>query len=146
MRKIWMFTLALTALLLTGCASGPKFNTVESGFAPQPADKARIFFYRAGLLGGAIMPEIKLNGIVVGRSEPNGIFFVDQAPGNMECTTSSEVEKRLTFTIAVGEIRYVKSAVGLGVLTYRIIPELVSTDDAKKEIADLAYTGNNPKQ
>jgi hypothetical protein len=86
---------------------------------------------------------IKLNGAVVGKAEPNGIFFVDRDPGNMEVITGSEVEKRLSFTVSAGETRYVRSSVGLGVLVYRIIPELVAEEEAKKEIADLAYTGSN---
>ena len=61
----------------------------------------------------------------------------------MEVVTGSEVEKRLSFTVSAGETRYVRSSVGLGVLVYRIIPELVGEEEAKKEIADLAYTGSN---
>jgi hypothetical protein len=78
---------------------------------------------------------------VVGKAEPNGVFFVDRDPGNMEVVTGSEVEKKLTFTIGPGETRYVKASVGLGVLIYRIIPELVDEAEARKEIADLAFTG-----
>ena len=35
-----------------------------------------------------------------------------------------------------------RCAVGLGVLVYRIIPELVDEAEARKEIADLAFTGH----
>ena len=142
MRKLSVFALTI-AFLLAGCASGPKFSTVEGGLASPPPGKARIFFYRSTSLGAGIQPEIKLNGAVVGKAEPNGIFFVDRDPGNMEVITGSEVEKRLSFTVGAGETRYVRSSVGLGVLVYRIIPELVGEEEAKKEIADLAYTGSN---
>ena len=143
MPKLWVSVLiAIVSVFLSACATGPKFNTVESGFSPLPADKARIFFYRTATLGGGIQPEIKLNGTVVGKAQPRGIFFVDRDPGNMEVVTGSEVEKRLTFTAAAGETRYVRMAVGFGVLVYRIIPELVGEFDAKNEIADLAYTGS----
>jgi hypothetical protein len=141
MRKLWVSAATLVLFLLAGCASGPKFSTVESGLAPLPPGKARVFFYRATSLGAAIQPEISLNGVVVGKAEPNGVFFVDRDPGNMEVVTGSEVEKRLTFTVSAGETRYVRSAVGLGILVYRIIPELVEEGEARKEIADLAYTG-----
>lgn len=132
-------------LLLTGCASGPKFSTVESTLATPPAGKARIFFYRTTALGAAIQPEIKLNGTVVGKAEPHGVFFVERDPGNMEVVTGSEVERKLTFTIGAGETRYVRCSVGLGVLVYRIIPELVDAEEAKKEVADLSYTGGTRK-
>jgi len=136
----------LLALLLAACASGPKFNTVENALAASPPGKARIFFYRATSLGGAIQPEIKLNGTVVGKAEPHGVFFVDVDPGNMEVVTGSEVEKKLTFQVAPGDKRYVRSAVGLGVIVWRVIPELVDEEEAKKEIAELAYTGGSSPQ
>jgi len=136
----------LLVLLLAACASGPKFNTVESTFAASPAGKARIFFYRATSLGGAIQPEIVLNGKVVGKAQPQGVFFVDVDPGNMEVVTGSEVEKKLTFQVAPGDRRYVRAAVGLGVIVWRVYPELVDEAEAKKEIADLAYTGCGPQK
>jgi len=143
MRQLWIIALVLALLLLAGCASGPEFRTVENGLSSPPTGKARIFFYRSTSLGGGIQPEIKLNGTVIGKAEPNGIFFVDRDPGNMEVITGSEVERRLTFTIRAGETRYVRCSVGFGVLVYRIIPELVSEEEAKNEIGDLAYTGSN---
>ena len=142
MRRLPVFAITFVLSLLTACATGPKFNTIESQLSPLPASKARIFFYRSTTLGGGIQPEIKLNGVVVGKAEPLGVFFVDRDPGNIEVITGSEVEKRLTFTVAAGETRYVRSAVGMGVLVWRIIPELVGEDEAKKQISDLAYTGS----
>ena len=138
MRKILVAVLVLVAML-AGCASGPKFETVASSIAPVPSGQARIYFYRSGTLGAAIQPEIRLNGNLVGKAEPNGVFFVDRAPGNMEVVTGSEVERKLTFTIGPGETRYVKLGVGFGVLVWRIIPELVDEAKARSDIADLAF-------
>ena len=144
MRKLRVIVLLATLALLGGCASGPEFRTVEAGLPAMPGGKARLFFYRSTALGAAIQPLVTLNGVTVGKAEPNGIFFVDRDPGNMEVVTGSEVEKKLTFTVTSGDIRYVKLAVGLGVFVYRIIPELVSDEEARKEIAGLAFTGGNP--
>lgn len=138
MRKLSLMLL----LLLAACASGPKFETVENNLGATPGGKARIFFYRSTTLGAAIQPEIRLNGQVVGKAEPQGVFFVDVAPGDMEVVTGSEVEKKLTFQTAPGDRRYVRMAVGLGVLVWRVIPELVDEPEARKEIAGLAYTGS----
>ena len=109
--------------------------------------KGRIFFYRSTALGAGIQPDVRLNGNVVGTAVPHGVFYVDPDPGNMEVVTGSEVERKLTFTIAAGETRYVKLGVGLGVLVYRIIPELVSADEARKKLptshlSDLAANVN----
>ena len=141
MRKLLRVALVLVVALAAGCASGPKFETVASSVAPVPAKQARIYFYRSGSLGAAIQPEVTLNGKVVGKAEPNGVFYVDHAPGNMEVVTGSEVERKLTFTAGAAETRYVKLAVSLGVLVWRIMPELADEARAKSDIADLAFTG-----
>lgn len=141
MRKLWIFGLAIVLAVAAGCASGPKFDTVATSLPPVPGGKARIFIYRSSSLGAAIQPDVRLNGAVVGKAEPNGVFYVDRDPGNMEVITGSEVNRKLTFTAGAGETRYVKLGVGLGVLVYRIVPELVSEEQAKKDMAGLAYTG-----
>jgi hypothetical protein len=131
----------LLVLLVAACATGPKFETVANSLGATPQDKARIFFYRATSLGAAIQPDIRLNGKVVGKAEPHGVFFVDVDPGNMEVVSGSEVEKKLTFQVAPTDRRYVRMAVGFGVVVWRVIPELVDEAEAKQEMAGLAYTG-----
>jgi len=141
MRKLQLLGLAFLVSLAAGCATGPKFNTVESGLAPLAAGKSRIFIYRPSSLVAVITPDILLNVTVVGTAVSYGVFFVDRDPGNMEVITGSEVDRKLTFTTEAGDTRYVRLAVGLGVLVYRIIPELVDAAEARKEMADLAFTG-----
>ena len=114
MRKLWIFGLAIVLAVAAGCASGPKFDTVATSLPPVPGGKARIFIYRSSSLGAAIQPDVRLNGAVVGKAEPNGVFYVDRDPGNMEVITGSEVNRKLTFTAGAGETRYVKLGVGLG--------------------------------
>ena len=77
----------------------------------------------------------------MGKAEPHGVFFVDVDPGNMEVVSGSEVEKKLTFQVAPGDRRYVRMAVGFGVVVWRVMPELVDEAEAKQEMAGLAYTG-----
>jgi hypothetical protein len=128
--------------LLSACASGPKMAEVQADIRPLAADKGRIYFYRSGNpFAAAIQPTIMLNGAAVGDSKPGGIFFVDRAPGPVEVSMSTEVEKKLSFTLDRGETRYVRSAVGLGVVVWRVYPELVDNVTGAKETADLSYTG-----
>jgi outer membrane murein-binding lipoprotein Lpp len=70
MNRRFALTAALVAILLAGCASGPKFNTVEKGLPTLAAGKARVYFYRTTTLGGAIQPAVQVNGAVVGKAEP----------------------------------------------------------------------------
>jgi len=140
-RTLALLTLA-AAVILVGCASGPQFGTAQGNISPLAEGKGRIFFYRSTSLGGLIQPDIRLNGDVVGSAKPNAIFYVDRDPGNMEVVIGTEVEKRLTFTLSAGDVRYVKCDVKMGLIAARIIPTLVDGKDAAKEISDLALTGS----
>src|SRR3954454_21680899 len=102
MRTLRLLALPLLISLAAACATGPKFNTVESGLLPLPAGKSRIFFYRPSSLGAGITPDIRLNGTVVRTAVSYGVFFVDRDPGNMEVITGSEVDRKLTFSAEAG--------------------------------------------
>jgi hypothetical protein len=137
-----ILALALTAVtVLAGCASGPEFSKAQEGLTPLAPTKGRIFIYRSTSLGAAIQPDVRVNGEVVGTSKGNGIFYVDRDPGNIEVVIGTEVEKHLTFTLAAGNVRYVKCDVNMGLFVAHIVPILVDEKDAKKEISDLAFTG-----
>src|SRR5258705_2113838 len=102
----------LVALLMGGCAAtGPTHTEIKSTFAPLDANQGRVFFYRAAsMVGAAIQPDISLNGEIVGTSIPGGFFYKDVAAGNQRVSTSTEVERQLTFTICAREIRYVRTS------------------------------------
>ncbi|MBI1965646.1 MAG: DUF2846 domain-containing protein [Betaproteobacteria bacterium] len=132
---------------LTACASGPKYKEVEASIPPLAAGKGRIYFYRSGVIfGSGIQPSVMLNGQQVGDSKPGGFFFVDRDPGNYEVLLSTEVERKLTFTLAGGQEQYVKMTVTLGVIVYRVFPELVDAATAKADMQDLSYTGTEIKK
>ncbi len=40
-----------------------------------------------------------------------------------------------------GEVKYVKTSIGFGLVLGRGIPELASAAEAEKELPDLVYTG-----
>lgn len=144
MRVIKVMIAAIVVSILVGCAAtGPLYSEISATIAPVPSDKGRIFFYRSDtMVGAAITSDIKLNDKVVGRSERASFFYVDQAPGNCVVSTSTEVERQLTFTLAPGETRYVHTSVSLGVLVGRINSRLENAADAKAEIANLHYIGD----
>ncbi|MBL8378032.1 MAG: DUF2846 domain-containing protein [Burkholderiales bacterium] len=138
--RVW--TLLASLLILAGCASGPKFNTVEASMPALAKDKARVFFYRATSLGAAIQPDVRMNGTVIGKAVPLGVYFADTDPGNIEIATSTEVERKLTFSIGASETRYVRLNISLGLLVGRVAPELVDEKEARMEIVDLAFLPN----
>mgnify|MGYP000657415371 CR=1 FL=1 len=148
MRFFKTIFLAVIVFLGAGCAAtGPKYSDIASTIPSLAANKGRVFFFRPDtMLGAAITSDIRVNGNVVGKSERGSFFFVDQVPGNITVSTSTEVEKQLTFTLAAGETKYVKTTVSFGVLVGRINSALVNSTEAKTEIAGLAYTGTPLKK
>lgn len=140
-RILSMFVLVL---VVGGCAtSGPKFSEAGARSVTNPnAETARIYLYRTVLLGAAVQPEVKVNGVVVGRAVPRGYFFVDQPPGACEITTTTEVERKLSLTLEKGQVRYVKLSIGLGFFVGHVYPELIDSEIALREIQNLRFTGN----
>ncbi|MDH3514514.1 MAG: DUF2846 domain-containing protein [Gammaproteobacteria bacterium] len=143
MRNFKVVLLAVVMLLGTGCAAtGPKYTDVAASIPPLASTQGRVYFFRPDtVFGAAVTSDIHLNGKIVGRSERGSFFFVDEAPGNMTVATSTEVEKQLTFTLAAGETKYVKTSVSFGVVVGRINPELVNSAEGKAALEGLAYTG-----
>jgi len=132
----------LLLLAIAGCATGPNYTDVMHSLPQMAGGSGRIYFYRSGgPFGAGIQPSVMLNGVKVGDSKPGGVFFVDRPPGNYEVNLTTEVERKLTFTLDAGQTRYVRMTVGLGVIVYRVYPELVDKDHAEAELLDLKYTG-----
>ena len=141
--KISALSMIALAAALTGCAaSGPKHAEVAKSIPAINADQGRVFFYRpSSMLGAAIQPNINLDGKVVGESKPGGFFYVDAVSGSHEAMVSTEATNKLTFALDKGETKYVRTSISMGLLAGRVVPTLVSADEAKKEIGDLSYTG-----
>ncbi len=134
--------LFLFVSILSGCATtGPQYSSIKPSIPVIEYEKGRIFFYRPSSLGAAIIPNVLLNNEKVGEAKSWGFFYVDRSPGNFEVLLSTEVDKRLTFTLEQGQTRYVRMAVVLGVLVWRVYPELVDKDVAESEMEELRYTG-----
>ncbi|RKT25636.1 uncharacterized protein DUF2846 [Paraburkholderia sp. RAU2J] len=135
------------ALLAAGCASGPQYNEMASSIPTLAADHGRIYFFRSGLvIGAAIQPEIKLNGMVIGHSKPGGFFYVDEPAGQYTVSTETETEKTLSFALDAGETKYVRTSISMGLLVGRIVPSLEQPDTGAKDIAELNYTGTSDAQ
>lgn len=137
------FLVATFAALLVGCAtSGKRHSEMKSSLAPLKTDDGRIFFYRvASPFGAAVQPGIKLNNVAVGTSKPGGFFYVDRPAGRYEAHATTEVERTVSFALAPGETKYIRTSPSFGVLIGRINFELMKASEAQVEIASLHYTG-----
>lgn len=72
-------------VLITSCASGPKYSEIESTISTLNPEQGRIYFYRsANYFGAGIQPSVMLNDKDAGNSKPGGFFFIDTIPGDYE--------------------------------------------------------------
>ena len=79
-----------------------------------------------------------------GTTDTAGHFeaILPTCPGVASYWKSARPPKaRAAIQVAPTDRRYVRMAVGFGVVVWRVIPELVDEAEAKQEMAGLAYTG-----
>jgi hypothetical protein len=142
MKRAVVFVLLLMAAgSLLGCASGQKLTEVQPKMVAENPEVGRIFFYRTSILGAALQPAVLLNDQAVGAAVAQGFFFVDRTPGNYVVTTSTEVERKLSFTLDKGQTRYIRFSVSPGFFVGHVYGELVEGSVASEEIKDCKYTG-----
>jgi hypothetical protein len=104
----------------------------------------RVYFSRAGeYVGAAVQPEIRMNNEVVARSVPGGFSYVDRPPGKYAVATATEVENAVTFQLAAGETKYIKTAVTPGILVGHVTPTLEFPEQGQSDIGRLRYVGPN---
>ena len=139
-------TIVACAAVMSGCATGVKYQEMASTIPAVKPDQGRVYFFRSStMFGAAIQPEIRLDGQVVGESKPGGFFYVDKAPGNYLATTTTETEKTLSFTLAAGETKYIRTSPSFGVMVGRIALDLETPEKALAELPSLSFTGSAAK-
>jgi len=132
-------TAVMVAMLVTGCATGPSMSALKTPLPAMDQGKGRVYFYRTGIIGGAYQPEVTLNGGVVGKATPRGVYFKDVPPGNYTVTTSMTSQK-VNFVLAAGQKQYIRTSYSFG---FNIYPELVEESVGEKEIQDLSYVASH---
>lgn len=140
----WGALLALV-MVLAGCAAtGPRYAEVEASLPSLRAGQGRIVFFRTAGLGAGVRPDIRLNGDVVGTSEPGGFFFVDRPVGRYTASARTEVEASVEVHVREGEVSYVESRITMGVFIGHPQLSTASEGQALATLPALAYTGSIP--
>lgn len=80
-------------------------------------------------------------GVEVGTAQPKGCFYTDVEPGSHFVETTTEVSRRLTFTMDKNQTRYVRLSMAMGFFVGHAYPELVEPAEGEKEVATCNYTG-----
>ena len=136
---IW-FAVTISGLLLTGCASGPRYSEYRATLQPPAAGMGRIWFYRHSVLfGDAMDPAVKLDGIKIGNSIPGSFFQVQTTPGVHEVSTTTEATYKTTVTVNTNADSYIKCHILPGVLVGRVVPAVVNEAEAVQEMKELRY-------
>jgi hypothetical protein len=140
--KIGAVPLVLVGFLLTSCASPRGLDEPQVQIPALKPGYGRVYFTRPGdLVGVAVQPEIRMNNEVVGRSVPGGFSYVDRPPGQYAVTTATEIEKAVTFRLAAGETKYIKTSVTPGILVGHVTPTLEFPEQGQSDVSRLRYVG-----
>ena len=142
MRKVlYVLILIVSTTVFTGCASGVKFADMRNSLTELRPGSGRIYIYRTAVMGAAIQPDVFLNDEKVGKAVPQGFFYLDREPGEYKARASTEVKRTLSFTLAPGQIRYIRLDISIGLFVGHVSPVLVEEEKAMKEIQQCKYTG-----
>lgn len=140
----WL-VVALVAWMLVGCAAtGPKFAEVRSSMPAVRAGEARLVVYRPPGLGPGVQPMIRLDGAEIGKSEPEGFFFVDRPVGSYTVSARTEAETTLAVQLEEGRTTYVETGITIGIFVGRVALSVQSEAVALGKMGQLAYTGSIP--
>lgn len=146
MRTVFKLVFVLVAISLLGaCASGPTFTEHKSQIPSLAPDMGRVYFYRTSAFGAALRPNVVLNGEIVGEAVAQGFFYVDRTPGEYIVMTSTEVDRKATFTLEKGMSRYIRFGISMGFFAGHVYPELVDDQVGMTEISECKFTGQIKK-
>lgn len=143
MKKSVSFVILVFVIsLLSSCATGMKFTKVQPKLVPDNPELGRIFFYRPSAFGAALQPDVMLNNKKVGEALAEGFFYVDRPSGKYEVVTSTEVERKVSFTLEKGQTRFIRFSTSMGFFVGHVYGELADESVALSEIKDCKYTKN----
>ncbi|MCL1141368.1 DUF2846 domain-containing protein [Shewanella gaetbuli] len=144
-----LVTVAIAAVLTTGCTSVPMETKEKSEMAKQfnspPEGKAGLYIYRSGSFGGALKKDVWLDGDCIGETAPN-MFFYEAVEGNKEHKISTESEfspNDLIVTTESGKNYFISQYIKMGVLVGGAGVELVDESKGKQHVSklDMAIKG-----
>jgi len=135
--------IALATTFFVGCASVPmesKEDTAKAKqFATPPAGQAGLYVYRNSSIGGALKKDVLVDGKCIGQTAPD-VFFYEVVAGDTEHKISTESEfspNDLMLKTESGKNYFVRQFIKMGVFVGGAGLEVISEDQAKKDIAPL---------
>jgi hypothetical protein len=135
--------IALSTLLVVGCASVPMETTDKATaakqFAPPSEGKAGLYIYRYGSFGAALKKDVWIDGECLGETARN-VFFYEQVAGNQEHKISTESEfspNDLLVKTESGKNYFIQQYIKFGVAVGGAGLKLVDEAEGKKQVEGL---------
>ena len=139
------FLLAVLSACLFGCsATGPRFSELSQSLPSLGENEGRIYFYRDSIVGMAVQPEVSVNGQVVGKSQPNGFFFIDRPAGTYRATARTEAEGSIDVVLRPKQTAYVQMSISMGFMVGHPAFQRVGESEGRSALPSLAYSGMGP--
>lgn len=139
------FLLAVLSACLFGCsATGPRFSEVSQNLPSLGENEGRIYFFRNSFLGGAVQPEVSVDGQVVGKSQPNSFFFIDRPAGRYRATARTEAEGSIDIVLRPRQTAYVEMSISMGFMVGHPAFQRVGESEGRSALPSLAYSGTGP--
>lgn len=134
---------ALSTLLVVGCASVPMETTDKASaakqFAPPPEGKAGLYIYRYGSFGAALKKDVWVDGECLGETARN-VFFYEQVAGDQEHKISTESEfspNDLLVKTESGKNYFIQQYIKFGMAVGGAGLKLVDEAEGKKQVEGL---------
>lgn len=134
---------ALSALLVVGCASvpmeAPEKASVAKQFAPPAEGKSGLYIYRYGSFGAALKKDVWIDGQCIGETARN-VFFYEEIAGGQEHKISTESEfspNDLLLKTESGKNYFIQQYIKFGVAVGGAGLKLVDEAEGKKQVQGL---------
>ncbi|MFT4175391.1 MAG: DUF2846 domain-containing protein [Luteolibacter sp.] len=131
------FNLAAICVVFLGmvsCASGPSYSEAVKSLPPIPKGKGRVFVYRPSSMGMALRPDIRIDQKSIGTSTAQGFSYSDQPPGKHDVSLTTEWTRKGSVQVQPGQASFVRTSLGMGLITGHLIPTAVEKSVGEREI------------
>lgn len=128
-------------IMLASCATGPKFQEYSSQLPSVQPNKARLFIYRPGSKASSEIPDIKIDGNIIGQLPAKGFLVLDTRSGAHTLKTSFDARRSSTFFIKKGETNYLRVDVKRALTVNEINTTMVESSIGIVEIDKTTYSG-----
>lgn len=133
--------LALFAVLVGSCATGPEYKNIATDIAAIEPGKGRVYVYRPQM-SFLYVGAVTLNGEDVRVPPAGGFTYVDKEPGAYKVIVDAATDESAIFELASGEEIFIRITVNAGGwFLYTISPEITDRDTAIREMQESNYSG-----